>query len=151
MHSQVCFHRWHFADHLKPHWYITGPVGPLGCTNQSWCGVKLLVMSVSTHPVGCVHICHILGGQHHTMHPNGSFFTMHPNGRFFLPLACHPPPPPHPTPSHLPIPYTRHPWYYRGCKSYLKSQLWVIHGRDSYCILAIRQLYLYSKSGAAIV
>ena len=35
---------------------LVGPVGPLGCTNQSWCGVQLLAMSVSTHPVGCVYI-----------------------------------------------------------------------------------------------
>ena len=72
IHSQVCFHRWLFADRVRPHWCITGPVGPLGCTNQSWCGVKLPTMSVSTHPVGCVHICHLLRGQHHSMHPNGS-------------------------------------------------------------------------------
>ena len=31
-----------------------GVTGSLGCTNQSWRGVKLLTMSVSTHPVGCV-------------------------------------------------------------------------------------------------
>ena len=73
IHSQVCFHRWLFAERVKPHWCITRPVGPLGRTNQSWCGVKLLKMSVSTHPVGCVHICHLLRGQHHSMHPNGSF------------------------------------------------------------------------------
>ena len=73
VHSQVCFHRRLFADRVRPHWCITGLVGPLECTNQSWCGVKLLTMSVSTHPVGCVHICHLLIGQHHSMHSNGSF------------------------------------------------------------------------------
>ena len=109
IHNQVCFHRRLFANCVKPHGCITGPVGPLGCTNQSWCGVKLLTMSVLTHPVGCVHICDLLRRQHHSMHPNGSFC---------LPLACQPPPPPsrHPTTSHLPTSYTQHPLYYRGCK-----------------------------------
>ena len=90
--SQVCFHRWLFADRVKPHWCITGPVGPLGCTNQSWCGVKLLTIPVSTHPVGCVHICHLLRGQHHSMHPNGSFCpppACHPQGRIlYVKLFC---------------------------------------------------------------
>ena len=54
--------------YVKLHWCITGPVGPLGCTNQSWCGVKLLAMSVLTHPVGC--------GQHHSMHPNGRLLRL---------------------------------------------------------------------------
>ena len=49
-----------FADPVKPHWCITELVEPLGSTNQSWCGVKLLTMSISTHPVDCVHICHLL-------------------------------------------------------------------------------------------
>ena len=82
IHSQVCFHRRLYANCVKPHWCIAGPVGPLGRTNQSWCGVKLLTMSLSTHPVGCVYICHLLRGQHHSMHLNGSFC---------LPSACHPP------------------------------------------------------------
>ena len=56
VHSEVCFHRRLFADRVRPNWCITGPVGPLGRTNQSWCGAKLLTMSVSTHPVGCIHI-----------------------------------------------------------------------------------------------
>ena len=87
--SQVCFHGRLFAHRVRPHRGITGPVGPLGFTNQSWCGVKLLAMSVLTHPVGCVHICHLLVGQHHSINLNG---------RFCPPTACHPPPPPHPTP-----------------------------------------------------
>ena len=95
IHGQVCFHRRRFADRIKLHWCITGPVGLQRCTNQSWCGVKLLTVSISTHPVSCVHICHLLRGQHHSMHPNGSFFP---------PPACHPPPQPHPTPSHPPAP-----------------------------------------------
>ena len=105
IHSQVCFHRWLCADRVKPHWCITGPVGPLGHTNQSWCGVKLLTMSVSslsTHPVGCVHICHLLRWG---THPVGCVHICHlwgegtaplyaPYGRFCPPLVCHPPPPP---------------------------------------------------------
>ena len=85
-----------FADRVKPRWCITGPVGPLGSTNQSWCGIKLLTISVSTHPVDCVHICHLLRGQHHCLHPNGRENPL---------PAC---PPTHPTPSHPPTPYTRH-------------------------------------------
>ena len=34
--SQVYFHRWLFADPIKLYWCITGPVGPLGSTNQNW-------------------------------------------------------------------------------------------------------------------
>ena len=48
--SQVCFHRQLFADLVKPSWYITGPVDPLGSTNQNWLGAKLLPMAVSIHP-----------------------------------------------------------------------------------------------------
>ena len=70
--SQVCFHRRLFANPVKLHWCIAGLVGPLGSANQSWCGVKLLTMSVSTHSVGCVHICHLLRGQHHCQCPNGN-------------------------------------------------------------------------------
>ena len=33
--SQVCFPRWDFANPLKPHWCIIGPVKPLGSTNQN--------------------------------------------------------------------------------------------------------------------
>ena len=42
----VCFHRWLFANPVKPHECITGPVGPLGSTNQYCCGVKLLTMFI---------------------------------------------------------------------------------------------------------
>ena len=143
IHGQVCFHRWLFANRVKPHWCITGPVVPLGCTNQSWCGVKLLTMSVSTHPVGCVHICHLLRGQH---------YSMHANGKFFPPPACHPPPPPHPHPPPTcppPIQCIRDITW--AIKNYLKTRLCVIHGRDSYWMIAIIQLYLYGKSCVAIV
>ena len=33
--GQVCFHRWLFADPVRPCWCIKGPVGPLGSTNQN--------------------------------------------------------------------------------------------------------------------
>ena len=109
--SQVCFHGRLFADRVRPHRCITGPVGPLGCTNQSWCGVKLLAMSVLTHPVGCVHICHLLVGQHHSIHLNG---------RFFPPMACHPPPP-HRPPTHPP-PISAIRDITGPVKNYLKNQ-----------------------------
>ena len=96
IHNQVCFHRQLFADPVRLHWFITGPVGPLGSTNQSWCGVKLLTMSVSTHPVGCAHICHLLRAQHHCRWPNG---------RESPSSACPPTPTVHPFPSYPPTPY----------------------------------------------
>ena len=55
--SQVCFHRWLFADPVKLHQCITGPLESLGSTNQNWCGDKLLPTFVSTYPVDCVHLC----------------------------------------------------------------------------------------------
>ena len=90
-----------FCQPCKTYWCITGPVRPLGSTNQSWCGVKLLTMSISTHPVGCVHICHLLRAQHHCQCPN-----VRENPPLVFP----------PTPTAHPSPYTRHVWYYRGCK-----------------------------------
>ena len=69
--SQVCFHRQLFADPVKPSWCITGPVGPLGNTNQNWLGAKLLPIAVSIYPVVCVHLCHLLRAQHHCLWPNG--------------------------------------------------------------------------------
>ena len=93
IHSQVCFHRWLFYNPVKLYWCITGLVGPLGSTNQSWCGVKLLSMFVSTHPVGCAHICHLLRAQRHYRCPNG---------REGPPSTCPPTlsPPTHPPPIH---------------------------------------------------
>ena len=79
--SQVCFHKW---DPVKLCWGITGPVEPLGSTNQSLWDAKLLPMSVSTYPVDCVHLCHLLRTQYHCLCPNGGEN---------LPLAC---PPTHP-------------------------------------------------------
>ena len=67
-----------------------------------------------------------------------------------LRLATHPH---HPTPppSHPPTPYKRNPWYYRACKKTIKNQQWILHGRVSYEIVAIRLLYLYGKSCVAIM
>ena len=69
--SQVCFHRWLFANPVKPNWCITGSVEPLRCTKQNRCGFKLLLlMSVLTYPVDCVHLCHLLRAQHHCLCSN---------------------------------------------------------------------------------
>ena len=94
IHSQVCFHRRLFADRVKLHCCITGPVGPLGRTNQSWYGVKLLTMSVSTHPVDCVHICHLLRDSTTLCTLMVAFSH--------LQLATHPTPPGHPYTTHPP-------------------------------------------------
>ena len=93
--SQVCFHGWLFANRVKLSWYITGPAGPLGSTNQNWLCAKLLPMAVLIYPVVCVHSCRLLGTQHYCLCSNDSDCS---------PLACHLPPPPHPTPSHPPTP-----------------------------------------------
>ena len=68
---QVCFHRWLFADPVKPRRYIIGPVGPLGTTSQNWWGARLLPMAVSIYPVDCVHLCHLRRAQHHCLCSNG--------------------------------------------------------------------------------
>ena len=49
--SLVCFHRWLFADPVKPPWCITGSADPLESINQNWCDVKLQPMSILTYPV----------------------------------------------------------------------------------------------------
>ena len=86
--GQVCFHRWLFANPVKPSWCITGPVGPLGSTNQNWLGARLLPMAVSIYPVVCVHSCRLLRAQHHSLWRNC---------REGPPSAC----PPAPTTLHL--------------------------------------------------
>ena len=102
--SQVCFHRQLFANPVWPCWCITGPVGPLGSTNQNWLGAKLLPMAILIYPVVCVHLCCLLRTQHHCLWPNG---------REGLPSAF----PPAPTTLH---PFSTHPppykQRYRGCK-----------------------------------
>ena len=80
--SQVCFHRWLLAG---PNWCITKPVEPLESANQNWRGVTLLPMSVSSHPVDRVHLCHLLRAQHHCLCSND---------REVPPSACSPTSPP---------------------------------------------------------
>ena len=58
IYSHVCFHGQPFANLVKPRWYITEPVEPLGSTNQNWWDVKPLPMSVLTYYVDCAHLCH---------------------------------------------------------------------------------------------
>ena len=45
--GQVCFHRWLFADDVKPRWCISWPEG---INRASW-GTKLLLMAVLASPV----------------------------------------------------------------------------------------------------
>ena len=140
--SQVCFYRQLFSNPVKLCWCITGPVGPLGSTNQNWLGAKLLPMAILIYPVVCVHSCCLLRTQHHCLWPNGredSSLAWPPNPT----TPAHSPPPTHPPP------YKQHLRYYRGCKNYLKNQQWILHSRVSYETVAIRLLYLYSKSGMA--
>ena len=87
--GKVCFNRWLFADCVKPSCCITGQTDPLGSTDQNWLCTKLLPMAVSIYYVVCVHSCCLLGTQH---------YCLCSNGRDCPPQACHPPPPPHPTP-----------------------------------------------------
>ena len=89
--GQICFHKWLFANLVKPHSCITGPVGPLGSTNQNWLCARLLPMAVLIYPGVCLHSCHLKGSQHHCLWPNG---------RKGLPLAFPP------TPTTLPPPST---------------------------------------------
>ena len=77
--SQICFHRRLFADLVKSSWYITGPVGSLGSTNQNWLDAKLLAMAALIYPVVCIHPCCLLRTQQHCLWPNG---------RKSLPSAC---------------------------------------------------------------
>ena len=118
--GQVCFHRQLFADPVKPCWCITGPVGPLGSTNQNWLCTKLLPMIVLIYPVVCVHSCRLLGTQH---------YCLCSSGKEGPPSAC----PPTPT-SPLPPPYKHHP-YYRGCKKTISKT------SSEYCMaeLAMKQ------------
>ena len=84
--GRVCFHRQLFANFVKPHWYITGPWGPLVSTNWNWLCVRLLPMAVLIYLVVCVHYCRLLGTQHQSLWPDG---------REGPPSACPPIPHPH--------------------------------------------------------
>ena len=128
--SQFCFHRRLFADPLKPSWCITGPVGPLGSTNQNWLGAKLLPMAVLIYPVVCVHPCRLLRAQYHCLWSNG---------REGLPSACSPAPT-------TPCPLVSAIHDITGVvKNYLKNLQWILHSKSSYKTVAISLLYLYSK------
>ena len=97
--SQIYFHRWLSADPVKLPWCITGPLEHLGSTNQNWCSVKLLPVSVSSSPVDCVHLCRLLAAWGHGLCP-----IYIANGRVGTPLACPPSPTtpyPPPTPLHV--------------------------------------------------
>ena len=104
--NQVCFHRWLFADPVRPSWCITRPISPLGSANQHWLGAKLLPIAVLIYPVICVYPCHLLRAQCPCPWPNGR------EG----PLSACPLAPTTPPPTNHPSPYKHHPWYNRGCK-----------------------------------
>ena len=89
--GQVCFHRWSFANPVKPRWSTTESMGPLMGTNKAAWGVKLLVMTVWSNQVDCGSFCALLKTQH---------CCLPPCGWYCLPSASHPPP----TPSHSPTP-----------------------------------------------
>ena len=78
--GQVCFHRGLFANPVKPCWWITGPVGPLGSTNQNWLCARLLPMAISAYPVVCVHYNRLLGTWHYCLWPNGRHGCNYPAG-----------------------------------------------------------------------
>ena len=84
--GQVYFYKCLFTNTVRPSWCITGPVGPLGHTNQDWLCARLLPMVVSIYPVVYVHSCCLLGTRH---------YCLWPNGREDPPLVC-PPTPSHP-------------------------------------------------------
>ena len=113
--------------------------GILGSTNQNWCCVKLLPMSMSTYPVDCVHLYRLLRAQHHHLCSNGKEGP---------PPAC---------PPTLTMPHCTYHLIHNTCditrvvKSYLKNQQYILCRRVCYETLAIRLLYLYSKSGVAII
>ena len=130
---QVYFYKQLFANPVKLPWCITGPVEPLGSTNQNCLSVELLPMHmfVLTYPADCVHLYRLLETQSHCLCPNG---------RVNLPLACPPThttsrPPSHPPFSHPPTPYIWHPWYYKGCKKTISKT------SSEYCMaeLAMKQ------------
>ena len=45
---------------LKPRWSTTWSMGSLMGTNKAACGVKLLLMTVSSYQVDCVSFCTLL-------------------------------------------------------------------------------------------
>lgn len=93
--GRVCFHRWPFANPVKPRWSTTGSVQQLRSTNKVSWDVKLLSSAISACHVNCGCFCAILKAQHYCMCSNGWYNP---------PTAAHPPPLPSP-PITLLIPY----------------------------------------------
>ena len=87
--GQVCFHRRHFTNPVKPQRCTAEPVEPLNGINEDVGGAKLLLTTTSACPVDCACFWP-LQTQHYCLCPNGSF-DLH--------FASHPPPAPLP-PTH---------------------------------------------------
>ena len=102
--NQVCFHRRLFANPVKPHWYITRPMEPLGTTKQNWCGVK--IYQCLSPPILWIVYIFVIYWEHRTI----ACALMAGWAHFGLPPIITTLPPTHP-PLHI-----QHPWYYRGCK-----------------------------------
>ena len=49
--GQACFHKWLFANSVKPSRWTTGSVEPVNDINKDVCDARLLPMIVSTYPV----------------------------------------------------------------------------------------------------
>ena len=117
---------------VKLSWCITGPVGPLGSTNQNWLGTKLLPMAILIYPVVCVHSCRLLGTQH---------YCLWSNGKEGQPSVC---PPTQPL-------ITAIRDITGVVKKLSQKQQWILHGSVNYKTVAISLLYLYGKSCVATV
>ena len=100
--SQVYFHRWLFADPVKPWRQITGPMEPVNGSNKDMCGAKLLKTTVSAYPVG--YVCSVTYWRHSTT----AGVLMEGTTHLQLPTLPHHPP--------HPAPYTCHLWYYSCCE-----------------------------------
>ena len=83
--GQVCFHRWSFADPVKPQQSITESMGPLMGTDEATWDVKSLLTTVLSYQVDCGSFCALLKTQHCCLSPCGWYRP---------PLASHPPPMP---------------------------------------------------------
>ena len=61
---QVCFHRWLFANPVKPQRYTTGSVELVNGINKYVSGARLVPTTVPTYPVDRVCFCQLLKTQH---------------------------------------------------------------------------------------
>ena len=99
--GQVCFHRWLFANPVKPPRRATGSMDPVNDINKDVSDARLQPTTVLSYPVDRICFCHLLKTQH---------CCLYPNGRYNLPLATHLPQPPiSPLPT-CPTPINYHPW-----------------------------------------